>query len=213
MAKNNPLSILIIANGLPPESETLQKLAGEASGIIAINGGSVICFHHNIQPDYIIGDLDSLRPELHDYFEKAKFVHRPDQDYNDLEKAIEFARKLKPGKIKIVSAFGKRADHTLANLLVLQSKYKKMPLVFYDGFGTLEIICRETILDLPVNRLISLFSFLPVHGITLEGFKYSLLNADYPKGFNGLSNLITNPPARITVRKGSLFLYTLLEHD
>lgn len=213
MAENKSQTILIIANGHSPESRLLQKLAGEASRIIAINGGSVICFHNNIQPDFIIGDLDSLRPELRDYFEQAEFVHRPDQDYNDMEKAIDFARKLRPGKIKIVAAFGKRADHTLANLLVLQSKYKKIPLMFYDNFGKLEIISGDTLLDLPVNQLISLFSFLPVHGITLEGFKYPLQNADYPKGFNGLSNLIINSPARITIRKGSLFLYTLTDHD
>jgi len=213
MTENKTQNLLIIANGLPPAPKILQKLAGEASLIIAINGGSVICFHNNIQPDYIIGDLDSLRPELRDYFEHAKIVHRPDQNYNDLEKAIEFARKLKAERIKIVAAFGKRADQTLANLLILQSRYKKVPLEFYDDFGKLEIISGNTTLDLPANQLLSLFSFLPVHGITLEGFKYPLQNADFPKGFNGLSNLITIPPVLINIRKGSLFLYTLLTHD
>jgi len=52
-----------------------------------------------------------------------------------------------------------------------------------------------------------LFSFLPIAGLSLNGFQYSLSDADYPNGFSGLSNVILQKNPVIRIKKGSLFLY------
>jgi thiamine pyrophosphokinase len=206
-------SILVIANGQPPAAKVLQQLIRESEQIIAVDGGSVLCFQNHVHPDFIIGDLDSIQPELLEYFKNVRLIHLPDQNYHDLEKAIEFARTLNPRTIKIAAAFGKRADQTMANLLTLQTKFGQVAMEFYDDYGRLEIITASREIDLPAGQLISLFSFLPVFGITLTGFQYPLQDADYPNGFNGLSNVITRKPAQILIKKGFLFLYTLLTND
>jgi thiamine pyrophosphokinase len=206
-------NLLIIANGQPPAAKILQQLIRQTDLIIAVDGGSVICYHNQIKPDYIVGDLDSIPAEVSEHFKEAKLIYRPDQNFHDLEKAIEFAQSLNPQIIKIAAAFGKRADQTLANLLTLQSKFNQVPLEFYDDFGRLEIISGSRQIMLPVGQVISLFSFLPVYGITLEGFEYAVQAADYPHGFNGLSNVIAKQPALIDIRQGCLYLYTLLTHD
>ncbi len=206
-------NLLIIANGQPPAAKILQQLLRETDLLIAVDGGSTICYHNHIQPDYIVGDLDSIPAEVSEHFKDAKLIYRPDQNFHDLEKAIEFAQSLNPQIIKIAAAFGKRADQTLANLLTLQSKFNRAPLEFYDDFGRLEIISTARQLILPVGQVISLFSFLPVYGVTLEGFEYTVKNADYPHGFNGLSNVIAGQPAQISIKQGALYLYTLLIHD
>ncbi len=213
MSEKKYHNLLIIANGQPPAPKILQQLIRETSLIIAVDGGSTICYHNHIQPDYIVGDLDSIRPELRDYFANTKFIYLPDQNFHDLEKAIKFAQSLNPQIIKIVAAFGKRADQTLANLLTLQSKFNQISLEFYDDYGRLEIISTNRQIILPVGQLISLFSFLPVYGITLHGFKYPVQDVDYPHGFNGLSNVIAKKPAKIIIKQGSLYLYTLLTND
>jgi thiamine pyrophosphokinase len=205
--------LLIIANGQAPAEKLLQQLSREAGVIIAINGGSVTCYHNNIQPDFIVGDLDSIPAGVSAHFKNSKLIYRPDQNYHDLEKAIEFALSLKPQLIRIAAAFGKRADQTLANLLTLQTRFSQIALEFYDDFGRLEIISGSRRLMLPVGQVISLFSFLPVYGVTLEGFEYTVKNADYPHGFNGLSNVIAGQPAQISITEGALYLYTLLTHD
>jgi thiamine pyrophosphokinase len=205
--------ILIVANGQPPAQKVWQQLLQKSQRIIAADGGSTICYQHGIQPDFIIGDLDSFQSELHDFFKSTRIIHEPDQNSHDLEKAIEFARTLNPEKIRIAGAFGKRADQTLANLLTLQTKLLPGQLEFYDDLGCLEIITAEHELNLPVGQIVSLFSFQQVRGISLQGFKYTLQDADYEQGFNGLSNVITHRPARISIKQGSLFLYILLDHD
>jgi len=206
-------SILIIANGQPPAVKVFQQLVRESDQIIAVDGGSVICFQNGVYPHFIVGDLDSIPPEVMDYFKNVRFIHRPDQNFHDLEKAIEFALTLKPQVIRIAAAFGKRADQTLANLLTLQTQFKMVPLEFYDDFGRLEIIMDNREIDLPAGQLISLFSFLPVFGITLSGFKYPLNNADFPNGFNGLSNVVVVRPAQIMIEQGFLYLYILMNND
>jgi thiamine pyrophosphokinase len=213
MTENKYGNLLIIANGQSPDPKVLHQLIRETRLIIAVDGGSTICYQNHIQPDFIAGDLDSLRPELQDYFEKAKLIYLPDQNFHDLEKAIDFAIGLNPNKIKIAAAFGKRADQTLANLLTLQLKFNQVALEFYDDYGRLEIISTQREINLPLGQLVSLFSFLPVYGITLQGFQYALHNADYPHGFNGLSNVIIDLPARIMIKQGFLYLYTPLAND
>jgi len=205
--------LLIIANGQPPAPGILKQLIDRTSLIIAVDGGSSVCYHNNIRPDYIVGDLDSISAELRDHFINTKLIYRPDQNFHDLEKAIEFAQTLNPQTIKIAGAFGKRADQTLANLLTLQSRYNQTALEFYDDYGRLEIISSDRRIDFPPGQTISLFSFLPVYGITLQGFMYPLQDADYPQGFNGLSNVLTVQPALISIRQGFLYLYTLLTYD
>jgi len=213
MSDNKHPNLLIIANGQPPAAKILQQLIRETGLIIAVDGGSTICHHNHIQPDYIVGDLDSIPAEVSEHFKNAKLIYRPDQNFHDLEKAIEYAQSLNPQIIKIAAVFGKRADQTLANLLTLQSKFNQVPLEFYDDFGRLEIISGNRQLMLPVGQVISLFSFLPVYGITLQGFEYTVADADYPHGFNGLSNVIARHPAQISIKHGALYLYTLLIHD
>ena len=92
-------------------------------------------------PGMIVGDLDSIRPEVKTYYsEKGVSVHKEyDQDRNDLEKTLKFALRnedsdaaakfFKDGegnisrelsnKIIIYGAFGGRMDQTLSSLHVL----------------------------------------------------------------------------------------------
>ena len=70
-------------------------------------------------PDFIVGDLDSLRPEVEQFYrergERTVIERLEDQDYNDMEKAIEFilsrrgANELRC-KIVVYGAFGGRMD-------------------------------------------------------------------------------------------------------
>jgi thiamine pyrophosphokinase len=200
-------SILIIANGEPTEDKYLQTLADQSDIIIAADGGSNICFQTNIYPDFIIGDLDSIQQHVLIHFKECEIIRVADQSTHDLAKAIDLTKTLNPGIIRVVAAFGKRLDHSIANLLLIQKTYRELPLEFHDLHGRLSMISESYILDAPVGQIVSLFSFLPVKGLSLSGFKYSLENKDYPDGFNGLSNVVDQQDARIHIENGSLFLF------
>jgi thiamine pyrophosphokinase len=204
--------ILIIANGEQLRKDILHPLLERVDCIIAVDGGSNCCFEQNIYPHYIIGDLDSINDDVLNHYHESKILHLPNQNRHDLDKALEFSLSLNPQNITVVGAFGKRLDHSIANLYLVQSIQTRCPISFFDNYGKLSLISGTHQLDNLINRTTSLFSFLPVYGLYLEGFKYPLANQDLPGGFNGLSNVIISDQAKIKVKSGSLFLYILYEN-
>lgn len=206
-------SIFIVANGQLPKKSLLIHLAAISDCIIAANGGCNLCYQRNIYPHFIVGDLDSAQAKVLSHFKDAEIIRLADQNRHDLDKAIGFAKTFNPEIIRIVAAFGKRTDHSLANLILLQKQFSDVSLEFYDDYGILSVITGKKILSLPVGKTISLFSFLPIYGLSLTGFKYPLQNKDFPKGFNGLSNVISSSMAQILIKKGSLFIYTVHEDN
>jgi thiamine pyrophosphokinase len=209
--ENKKNSILIIANGEPPDDILLQRLVDKSDIIIAADGGSNICFRKNIYPDFIIGDLDSIETNVLTHFKECEFIKVTDQNIHDLAKALDLTKTLNPEIIRVLAAFGKRFDHSLANLLLIQQMYKELPLEFYDQHGILSMITNIYKLSAQPGQVISLFSFLPVVGLSLSGFRYSLKDQDYPDGFSGLSNVVDQKGAMIKIKKGSLYLYAANE--
>ena len=197
-------SVLIIANGKSPQKQLLQKLVNNSDCIIAADGGCNICFKNNIYPDYVIGDFDSIDNKLKKHFNNSEFIYRPGQDEHDLLKALKFCESLKPKIVVVTSVFGKRIDHTLSNLFILQNQKFNFGLEFIDDYGKVFIINHKFEFNLAKNHPISFLSYKPVFGITLKGFKYNLKNKDFPYGFNGASNEIIKSPATVNLKNGSL---------
>ena len=195
-------TVLIIANGKSPNKQLLQSLVEESDCIIAADGGSNICFKNNIYPDYVIGDFDSIDNMLKSHFKNSEFIYRPEQDEHDLLKALKFCETLKPQKIIATAVFGKRIDHILSNLFILQNGNFNFQIEFVDDYTKVFIINKKKEFNLLQNHPISFLSYKPVFGVTLNGFKYNLDDKDFPNGFNGVSNEITENPASVTIKKG-----------
>jgi thiamine pyrophosphokinase len=212
MKKAGAKTILIIANGQLPYKEAFLKIVKEVNCIIAVDGGSNICYTYNISPHYIIGDLDSVESEIYEHFHDVKIIHRKDQNRHDMDKGLEFAQSLNPERIWVLGAFGKRLDHSIANLLVLQSSQINCPIKFIDEYGELSLITGSNKLNCTIGHTISLFSFLPIQGLSLEGFKYPVKNKNFPEGFNGVSNITISKHPKIIIKSGSLFIYIIHEN-
>lgn len=114
---------VIVANGKFPEDPYLQQLILEATTIICCDGAISQLLKHNITPDCIIGDCDSLSDTLRRQF-SDKIIVIPEQNTNDLTKAVNHAVKLNLDNIVILGATGLREDHTLGNISLL-IEYKK----------------------------------------------------------------------------------------
>jgi thiamine pyrophosphokinase len=200
----NIKSVLIIANGQAPKKQILQNLIEKSDCVIAVNGGCNICFNNNIYPDYIIGDFDSIDNKLKLRFKNSEFIFGPDQKEHDLLKALKFCKTLQPQMVIATAVFGKRIDHTMSNLFILQKQKFKFSIEFVDDYGKVFIINKKYEFNLPLKHPISFLSFTPVYGVTLKGFKYDLTDKDFPKGFNGVSNEIAKKQAIVSLKKSSL---------
>ena len=188
----------------------LKPYVKDTDIIIAADGGANLCRSQRIKPDYIIGDLDSITYENMEFFSDSKFIEITEQENTDLQKALDYALSLNPTKIIIISAFGKRTDHTLGNILIFQNYDESIPLEVYDNFGVMTFYNPgEYELNLQLGQTISFFSLIPIIDLSLKGFKYPVVNADYSSNFIGVSNIITNQKCMIEFQKGKLISYLI----
>jgi thiamine pyrophosphokinase len=201
---------LVIANGEPPRKQLLQSLLRECNVVICADGGANTAFKFKIQPDAIVGDMDSIHAEALVKFRKVHTFEDRDDESTDLEKALSWAIGHKYDHIAVVGASGKRLDHTIGNLSVLAKFYPDAVIRVVDDVGEVTYIGRELTFDAKLGDVVSLIPLSRCEGITTHGLRYVLDDEALELGVReGTSNVVTDSAVSIKVRKGHLLLYKL----
>lgn len=199
--------MLILCNGEPPSEKLFYKYRAKTDYFIAADGGANTARHLGYRPDVVIGDLDSFEDHDGDNFE---VIHKPDQESNDLEKALTMALQKGGSHIFILGATGLRLDHTLKNLSVLkQFNHQFEDLFLIDNFGKSQILPNSFTKELPIGTSVSLFPLSgKVTNITTRGLKYLLEDENLENGVrDGSSNTVVSTPITITHKKGDLLFF------
>lgn len=116
------MSVLIFANGVMEEVEWVRPYLAQATAVIAANGGSKHLYRLGHAPDVLIGDMDSLPPEVQAWCEAAhtRLLRYPAaKNETDLELALLLAVREFADDLLLFGALGGRLDQTLANILLL----------------------------------------------------------------------------------------------
>lgn len=198
---------IILCNGRPPSKKLFQQILASADFFIAADGGGNRSRELGHAPDVVIGDLDSFESHDEDNFE---VVFEPDQNTNDLEKALQLARQKGATQVQVLGATGYRLDHTLKNLSVLKQFTPFFQrLVLKDNFGEMFLSPRRFQAELPVGTQISLFPLSGiVEGIHTSGLKYPLDHESLENGVrDGSSNEVIGKPVEITHTQGDLLIF------
>jgi thiamine pyrophosphokinase len=112
----------IVCNGELVLSASLEKRIKECGLIIGVDGGLNACASMHLLPTWIVGDFDSVNPEILTYFSQSTNILRYTQakDFTDLEIAIKKAKEMHPASsVFVFGGLGGRMDHTLTNLFFL----------------------------------------------------------------------------------------------
>jgi thiamine pyrophosphokinase len=200
-------SILILCNGNPPSERLFRAHYESTDYLIAADGGGNIALNMGVDPDVVIGDLDSFLP---DPTHSLEVIRRLDQEANDLEKALKLARDKGGEQITILGATGHRLDHTLKNLSVLKQFYSVFKQVrIKDDFGETLLIPRSFRKAMGIGTQVSLFPLSgKVTGITTTGLQYPLQQEALENGVrDGSSNRVVGRPVEITFDQGDLLLF------
>lgn len=204
---------IIFVNGLVEDRVALANLVTDDDYLIGADGGTLHCLDINRVPHVVVGDLDSLSPdvcrELRD--QNVQFEsHQPEKNQTDLELAIERAIADGAASIVLVGALGGRLDQMLANLLLLAQRDWPLPIRVVDARQTAQLVRPEKPLSLhgPVGMTVSVLPLTPhVTGITYCGLKYPLSNATLDFGSTrGISNELANPTATVEIASGVLLV-------
>ena len=119
---NSKFWIGIVCNGDIEASQELIKKIQSCSYVIGVDGGLNHCDRMNIQPNWVVGDFDSVAPSVLEKFQATVpgVILPRAKDCTDLEAAIEKAKNVDAyAQMVIWGGLGGRLDHTLGNIFVL----------------------------------------------------------------------------------------------
>lgn len=163
--------------------------------VIAADRGCVLCRESGIEPDFCVGDFDSLLPG--EAIPAGAIVHPREKDDTDTLLALKTALEAGLTDIVLMGGIGGRLDHSLANLQLMRwADARGASLTIRTSQGTARLL-RPGVHRLPVNdgcgdALFSLLAFSPeVTGVTITGARYCVENAvltdDYPLGISNVA--------------------------
>lgn len=198
---------LIVCGGTPPSKSLIESEINAANLIVGADSGGHAILGHGFTPDIVLGDLDSFHYTNH---EGIQTLEIEDQDFNDLEKALQYALDKGSKDVVILGALGKRVDHQMKNLSAMVAYYQKFnSLIIRDDYGDTLCVSSPYSVQLPVNTVIS---FFPLSGIvksfSSEGVQYPLSNTDLIPGIqDGTSNTVTDETVTISYDEGTLGVF------
>jgi thiamine pyrophosphokinase len=205
-------TVYIITNGIFKDKNFYRKLlkSDEEKIIIGVDGGNNFLNSIGVQPNYAIGDFDSINSELLNEYKSnknIKIIFKNNQDITDLEMAIEFGKNLKPSKVIILGALGDRVDHTINNIILLNRIKGDIEASIIEENQEINLVRNELNIFGAFGDIVSVIPISKVIGLTYEGLKWGVKNLDVNFGWTiGVSNEIISNKAKISLKKGIIIV-------
>ena len=201
-------SAVLVANGEKPVSNYAKQLIKEINLKICVDSNLSIFRELDIEPDIIIGDLDTV--DINKSSSKSTIVNEEDQNKTDLEKSLDYCIAQNIKDIYIIGATGERDDHSLANIMIAQQYSDTLNIEMISNFfqiffvnGSKEILEKK-------SRNLSMISLISDNKITTSGLEYNLSNQKLNSFSHGISNRIISDKCLIKAKE-KLILFIEIE--
>lgn len=199
-------NILIIANGKFPKISVIKDILSLNPSIVCCDGAAEKAYRNNINPDVIIGDMDSMNSNLTSKFSN-KIIKIDNQDTNDLSKALSWLNERDVDSVTIIGADGIREDHSLGNIFVLLENKYKYKISMINEFGRFDLMDGDKQLfqsfkDQPV----SIFCLDKNIKLNSKGLRYPLNDFSFSKLYDASLNASTGEYFEISCNKESINL-------
>jgi len=201
---------IIFANGRLDDTQRARDLVHDDDLIIAVDGGTRRAWEVGVEPQCVIGDLDSLTPAEEERLRAsgARIIRfSPRKDETDLELALVRAAFEGAESIVVLAALGGRLDHTIANLLLLAlPELDGIDVRVVEGLQVAFLVRREALVEGEPGDTVSL---IPLGGdavgVTTEGLEWRLNDDTLHFGpARGVSNALIAERASVRVQEGQL---------
>lgn len=201
--------IAIIANGKIKNNDFHKEILQDFDIIICADGGANRAKKLDIIPDYIIGDLDSIKTSVFYFYKnipKTKIIKDTNQNKTDLEHAIKLAETLNPTNITIFGAIGNRIDHTLTNIYCLDRIKRHIKAEIIEEKVIIQLAKKSLELTGEKNDIISVIPLSDVNNLNYTGLKWDVKNLNTKIGWFGISNTFISKKARIEFSDGKVLI-------
>lgn len=204
------MRVVIFANGAFDEPQRERALIGDDDLIVAVNGGTRHAWAAGVDPQVVVGDLDSLSDEEKQRIRQAGaeiVPFPPRKDQTDLELALHHVLSEGADEIVILAALGGRLDQTVANILLLTlPQLAGCDVRVVQGQQEAFVIREAARIE---GRSGDTVSLIPVEGdavgVITAGLEYALDDETLDFGpTRGVSNVLKESQANVRVRHGLL---------
>ncbi|QKG80532.1 thiamine diphosphokinase [Tenuifilum thalassicum] len=201
------MKAVILANGEFPSHPTPLNELLDAPLLVCCDGAIENLEKLAITPNALVGDLDSIKEHLKKKYQSI-LHHDPDQNTNDLTKAVKWCIGNRINDIVIVGATGKREDHTLGNIGLL-SNYARMGanVKMLTDTGVFYPLLSSSTIGSYVGQQVSIFSPNNQTVITTKNLKYPIENKTLPEFWMGTLNESLGDKFEISFSPGPLIIY------
>ncbi len=200
---------IILANGQAPSKAVFKYLAGAGYDfLICADGGANNAFKLAIIPDVIVGDFDSVNPEVLNIFKShSKIVKIVRQNDTDVEKCLKYCIKNNIKEVILTGATGDRLDHSFCNLGIVLKYFHKVKIKIIHQKSVLSAHSGIVEFSTVKGETISLYGFNDKTKITSGGLKFTLKKTALPFGEReSTSNVATGNKVKLKITGGIIFI-------
>jgi thiamine pyrophosphokinase len=196
----------VVCNGALANPDEAVQLIRKTQLVIAADGGSEHLARLGVEPDVIIGDMDSL---LRDRWPNVQRISYPrEKDKTDTELAVEYALSQGCRQIGLLAATGGRLDHTLGNIALVARHAGRLAILLDKATLVAADKTHNCLLHGARGITVSLIPFGegPVI-VRAKGLKFPLDDRPLTHPTHGISNEMIGAEASIRVLAGVLLIY------
>jgi len=220
---------IIFTGGNSPSTDIIHKFIDKISGkylIAAADSGLDTAENAGIKPDWIIGDMDSIKDlrRLESYQKEQVLRYPKDKDFTDTELAFSLLREKSCEEIWIIGGSGGRIDHLFgihsmcerehfparwitdtADIYCVEACLTEEQQLVSPGLNANAGTGSASILNLQLgeNALVSVF---PLGSgpwkVLSKGLKWKLDDQKWERGFIGLSNTTLDKEVSLNIKQG-----------
>lgn len=194
------IKVVICLNGEKLENYDFSG----ADYIVACDGGYNYLRSFGIEPDFVLGDFDSLG-----YLPDGAIVYPCDKDYTDGELGLLKAKSLKADLVEFICAGGKRDDQFFANVGLLEKACKLgISATAVTNAGKIYFTDSDIEINVEIGQVVSVYplSFTVVE--KSEGLKYPYCDTKINRGDTlGISNVATSDKVKLSLKEGEILVF------
>lgn len=204
-------------NGDLPTHEVLRPFLSRKIPVIAADGAAWSLKDLQINPNIIVGDLDSLKskPDYETSFRNSEIIERPDQNSNDFQKSLVLIADRNLAPVMVVGMQGGDLEHSFNNWSVAIKLGKQFELWIMEGnragigiFGGGLIKASSE-----KDKIVSLIP-QPEAVLSTEGLFWPLKKERLALGYReGARNEIADKDFSVEVHSGSLMIFSSLDSE
>ena len=204
--------VVVVADGAFPQHSIPLDILRKAATIVCCDGACEKLLQHGFTPHHIVGDMDTISPLLQQRF-AAILHHFPDQETNDLTKAINFCIAQGCDTVNIVGATGCCEDHTIANIALLADYAAKIKVKMISDTGIFTPLLSSATLNSFPQQKVSVFCLTPETRISSQGLKYPLNGVIFDSWWKGTRNEATDRHIDLQFNGGKVIVYQVFGEE